>query len=262
MRLGSSVIAVMLAGLFGCGRQPTAATSEVNWLVMGTTASLKFADLQAKDALAPQTDAVKSIFNQVEALLSKFDEKSELNQLKLLTDEEILVKCSPLVRDCYSQAFKLRDLTSSRFNPRWQGKGTLDLGAIAKGFAVDLAASQVEPFVREQYGRALVDLGGNLKAVGGDWKVGILGTTEVLDLKAGEACATSGEYFRGSHIKDGRNGATLTDRVFSVTVVHPSSATLADGLSTVMFILGKEEGERFLAEHFPEARVIWSKKSK
>ena len=45
--------------------------------------------------------------------------------------------------------------------------------------------------------------------------------------------------------------------VHSVTVVHPSSAMLADGLSTVMFIFGREKGEAFLKKHYPEAKAVW-----
>ena len=32
---------------------------------------------------------------------------------------------------------------------------------------------------------------------------------------------------------------------------------IADGLSTTLFILGREAGERFLKEHYPDARVFW-----
>ena len=102
----------------------------------------------------------------------------------------------------------------------------------------------------------LIDLGGNLKAVKGDWTVGIK-DGESFVLHEGEACATSARYYRGSHIKDGRTGADVTNGVYSVTVVHPKSAMLADGLSTTLFILGREKGEAFLKKHYPEARAVW-----
>lgn len=71
------------------------------------------------------------------------------------------------------------------------------------------------------------------------------------------SCATSAEYFRGKHIKDGRTGRDADGGVCSVTVIHPQSAMLADGLSTVMFLMGRERGERFLRERYPEAKVVW-----
>ena len=102
----------------------------------------------------------------------------------------------------------------------------------------------------------LIDLGGNLKAVKGDWTVGIKGGGSFV-LREGEACATSARYYRGGHIKDGRTGAEITNGVYSVTVFHPKSAMLADGLSTTLFILGREKGEAFLKKHYSEARAVW-----
>ena len=49
----------------------------------------------------------------------------------------------------------------------------------------------------------------------------------------------------------------VTNGVYSVTVIHPKSAMLADGLSTTLFILGREKGEEFLKNHYPEARAVW-----
>ena len=109
----------------------------------------------------------------------------------------------------------------------------------------------------------LLDLGGNLKVVSGEWKTGIRdpfgtgGVARTLTLTNGMACATSGEYERGKHIHDGRTGAPVTNDVASVTVVHPASAMVADGLSTTLFILGREKGERFLRNHYPEAVAYW-----
>ncbi len=232
---------LLLAALAGCSRT---GVERVEWPVMGTVAAVQW---RAAETAAVDHASVRQVFARVEKLLNAHDPDSELNRLRELPDAEILQKCDPLVRPCYAAAFKLRDQTDRRFNPRWRGPGTMDLGAIAKGFAVDLAAG---------HGRMLVDLGGNLKACGGDWQVGILGGG-VFTLEAGAACATSARYFRGNHIKDGRDGGEIAAPPHSVTVVHPSSAMLADGLSTVMFLLGREKGEQFLRRHYPEARAIW-----
>lgn len=231
---------VVLMALAGCGRN--AEISRVAWPVMGTEAAVQWKGPQIdEDVIRAQR-----ILSDIERLLNAHNPDSELSKLATLPDGEILTRCDPSVRPCYETAFRLRNETGGLFNPRWRGPGTLDLGAIAKGFAVD----------RCELAHALVDLGGNLKAFGGPWRVGIAGG-ETFELQSGEACATSGEYYRGHHIRDGRSGAELTNTVYSVTVVHPTSAMLADGLSTVMFLMGRARGTSFLREHYPEARAYW-----
>ena len=120
----------------------------------------------------------------------------------------------------------------------------------------------------------LVDLGGNLRAVRGSWRTGVRnpfgdGLAAALVLADGESVATSGNYERFverdgkrySHILDGRTGEPVTG-VAGVTVVTPPTlgATLADGLSTTLFVLGPTEGARFLREHaetYGAAQVLW-----
>ena len=244
------VAALLALFLVGC---PRAKVERMEWTTMGTVAAVQCAGDADGRATARLRDGVKRTFATVEELLNAHDPQSELSRLAALPDEEILKKCNPLVRPCYAAAFRLRDETGGTFNPRWRGAKTMDLGAIAKGFAVDLA---VQGTHGAGVGRALVDLGGNLKSARGEWRVGIYDGGEFA-LREGEACATSAKYFRGDHIRDGRSGVTVTNAVRSVTVVHPTSAMLADGLSTVMFLLGEEAGERFLRERHPEARAIW-----
>jgi len=239
--------------LTGCCRQTI---ERVEWPVMGTLAAIQWRREQGRgkrDEEKGNREVVQAVFERVEKLLNAHDSESELNRLAKLSDGEILKKCDPLVRPCYEAAFRLREETGGRFNPRWRGEGTMDLGAIAKGFAVDLAG--------ESATNVLIDLGGNLKAVGGIWNVGILGGGE-FRLEAGAACATSAKYFRGDNIRDGRDGGSVSNAFVSVTVVHPTSAMLADGLSTVMFILGREEGGRFLKARYPEATAHWQEPSR
>lgn len=244
------VAALLLAA--GCGTG--ARIDAVEWTVMGTVAKVQTRGATDKAAV----QAVQAAFALVNDCLNAHDPGSELSRLAGLTDDEILAQCNPAMRPCYEAAFRLRDETGGRFNPRWRGEGTMDLGAIAKGFAVDLAAADCRGAAQD----LLIDLGGNLKSVRGRWRVGVYtptggAATGRLELAAGEGCATSAKYFRGEHIRDGLSGAAATNDVVSVTVWHPSSAMLADGLSTVMFLLGRAEGERFLAAHYPEARAIW-----
>lgn len=247
-----TALAALLLAVAGCGRRPP--VDAVEWTVMGTVARVQMRGPVDKAAVA----AVQDVFARVNRLLNAHDPDSELSRLAGLGDDEILARCDPEMRPCYAAAFRLRDETDGRFNPRWRGAGTMDLGGIAKGFAVDRAAAALAGTAQD----TLIDLGGNLKAVRGAWRVGIYtpagGTaTRLITLAPGESCATSATYFRGDHIRDGRTGAAAAPDATSVTVVHPASAMRADGLSTTLFLLGRTAGDAFLAAHDPDATALW-----
>ena len=144
---------------------------------------------------------------------------------------------------------------------------SIDLGGIAKGFAAD----EVKRILAENnVGSALVNLGGNVVAVGSrpdgrPWTVGIqnplaprgesIGCLSVRD----KTVVTSGcneRFFvrhgvRYHHILDPRTGKPAQDSILSVTAVCDCSAD-ADALTTALFILGPEKSfpliEKFGAE--------------
>lgn len=138
----------------------------------------------------------------------------------------------------------------------------VDLGAIAKGYAVDRA---LEHLRRGGATSARVDAGGNQgvfgpSPTGRPWRFGvkhpradgeILG---VLPLAAG-GISTSGDAERGfwhggvryGHILDPLSGWPVSG-MLSVTAVAPS-AEQADALSTTLYVLGVEKGMRLLAAH-------------
>ncbi len=68
----------------------------------------------------------------------------------------MLATCAAWTRPCYETAFALAKQTDGAFSPRWRGTSTLDLGAVAKGFAVDLAEKSVRNETRD--GDFLLDL--------------------------------------------------------------------------------------------------------
>lgn len=244
---------LLLPVLVGCSQRPI---ERVEWTTMGTVAAVQW-KADGHD-YRPAVETVKGVFSQVETLLNAHDPESELSRLATEDDATVLARCNRLVRPCYEAAFRLRDETGGVFNPRWRGRKTLDLGGIAKGYAVDLAAAALTNLPASA--EVLVDLGGNLKCVCGTWSTAIeSSSSENFDLRSGAACATSGEYYRGHHIKDGRTGGDIASTAYSVTVIHPDSAMLADGLSTVLFILGRDRGEVFLRRAYPTARAIWLK---
>lgn len=133
---------------------------------------------------------------------------------------------------------------------------TLDLGAVAKGLAVDTAARELQPF-----GDFAIDAGGDLylggmNPQGEPWSVGIrhpLRDSELIDTLrvSNHAVCTSGGYERPvagndgeHHILDPRTGAS-PQTVASATVIA-EGAMLADALATAAFVLGPDEGIRFL----------------
>jgi thiamine biosynthesis lipoprotein len=127
---------------------------------------------------------------------------------------------------------------------------TFDLGALAKGFAVDRLAALLDSM---GFPAHLVQAGGDMKCTGtkpeGDWNIGIrhprFPDSVGGSLRVGaSAISTSGDYercfFSGGkryhHILDPMTGEPARPQA-SVTILAPTSR-VADGLSTTLFILG------------------------
>ena len=237
---GFAYMFAALAILFGCERKPI---ERIEWTVMGTVAAAQTRGATAAES-ARIVHMAKDVFARVEKLLNAHDPSSELSRLAPLAEADILARCDAEMRPCYAAAFKLSRESGGAFNPRWRGADTIDLGAIAKGFALDLAAAEIRR--RPPAADVLLDLGGNLISVRGEWHAGIRSSDgrsigRMISLASGEAVATSAEYFRGKHIYDGRTHVPVTNGIKSVTV-HSTSAMTADGLSTAIFVLGPDEG--------------------
>jgi thiamine biosynthesis lipoprotein len=125
----------------------------------------------------------------------------------------------------------------------------LDLNAVAKGLAIDLAAHELAAFPD-----VCVEAGGDLFARGHNpngeaWHVGIqhphaegllARTLRITDA----AVCTSGDYERGQHVLDARTRQPVRD-LASLTVIAPT-AMAADGLSTAAMVLGRRRGLAFL----------------
>jgi thiamine biosynthesis lipoprotein len=156
--------------------------------------------------------------------------------------------------DSPGASFRDVELDFDRRRVRLRCPLLLDLGGVAKGLAVDLAARTLEPAAP-----CLVDAGGDLYLVGtparGEWHVGIAGGADrllgtVLCAAAAAVC-TSGPWFRpgrdgGHHLLDARTGRSA-DLALSATVIA-DTAMVADGASTAAFILGAGEGIALLSE--------------
>jgi len=243
------VFAAVIMLLAGC--RDNVEPWRVMWNTMGTVASIRTkgdGDCVKTGKLLAGTMAT---FKDVETLLNAHKSDSEISRLAALPDAEVLKSCANEMRPCYEAAFALMRESGGAFNPRWRGDSSLDLGSIAKGFAVDLACDAIASDAIEI--PCLVDLGGNVKSVRGSWRTGVKdpngeGFAAVVELQDGEALATSATYFRGAHIYDGRTNKPVENDVASVTVLC-RSAMWADGFSTTLFVLGVDEGRKFLDTH-------------
>lgn len=144
----------------------------------------------------------------------------------------------------------------------------LDLGGIAKGYALDEALAVLRDLGID---RALVDGGGDV-AVGepppgsAGWRVAVEGSASVTLILARAAVATSGDAYRGvtidgvrySHVVDPRTGLGVTSRI-TATVVAPTGMH-ADALASALCVLGTEAGLALIeTQAGVEARVVTGK---
>ncbi|WP_194830815.1 FAD:protein FMN transferase, partial [Pseudomonas aeruginosa] len=140
----------------------------------------------------------------------------------------------------------------------------LDFDSIAAGYTVDAVGERLKELGVRSY---LAEITGELKAEGRKpdgtpWRIAIEAPREgqrvaqqVLALD-GYGVSTSGDYRnyfeengqRYSHTFDPRTGAPIDHHLASVTVIDPSTRN-ADGLSTLLMVLGPEEGYRFAEKH-------------
>ena len=138
----------------------------------------------------------------------------------------------------------------------------IDLGAIAKGYAAD---EVVRVLSQAGVKHALINMGGNVIVIGSKpngqpWKIGIQDPrSDVLQQHiavvetANESVVSSGDYeryiedvykktgVRYHHIFDPSTGYPANKGLMAVTVVAEKSID-ADALSTVVFVMGADEG--------------------
>ncbi len=162
-------------------------------------------------------------------------------------------------------------LDSQRRLRRLHSGLTLDLSAIAKGYAVDQVVERLSSYGMKNL---LVEIGGEVRAIGRKhdgslWRVAIQmpkGIEKVLSSEEGggesfglwksisvidQAVATSGTYeHRDSkgrhHIIDPRTGFPTQNGVVSVTVIT-QSCMRADALATALVVMGVKEGLQLIS---------------
>jgi len=150
----------------------------------------------------------------------------------------------------------------------------IDLGAIAKGYAADLACDGIYYSVKG----VMVDIGGDIsirgrKPSGDPWLVAIADprdpekTLAELALTGDCGVATSGDYERYFEVDDERYSHIIDPRtglparwVVSTTVIAPT-ATLADALTTAVFVLGVSEGIALIDQLADTEVIIYTEES-
>lgn len=140
----------------------------------------------------------------------------------------------------------------------------VDFDSIAAGYAVDTIAARLEAMGIHDY---LAEATGELKASGNKldgspWRIALEEPRDdqqvaerVISID-GYGVSTSGDYRnyflqdgrRYSHTFDARSGAPVLHNLASVTVIHPSTL-MADGLSTLLLILGPERAWDYAEKH-------------
>lgn len=146
----------------------------------------------------------------------------------------------------------------------------IDFGGIAKGYT----SARVAQIMKEYHIKsAKLNLGGNVQTVGektdgSAWRIAIkspddtfpyLGVISVKD----KAVITSGGYERYfeengiiyHHIIDPKTGRPAQSGLCSVTIVC-EDGTLADGLSTALYVLGKDKAIAYWKEHKDEFEAV------
>ncbi|MBL7081207.1 MAG: FAD:protein FMN transferase [Candidatus Omnitrophica bacterium] len=143
----------------------------------------------------------------------------------------------------------------------------IDLGAIAKGFAVDCAIKKLK---EAGIVNALINAGGDIYCLGDrfgkPWRVKIRNTDTLLKLKD-KAVATSGgdeQYFsigkrRFCHILNPKTGMPVESEIRSVTVITDHCLT-ADALATVIFVKGLKEAQVLVDSFNAEAIIDYKTK--
>lgn len=196
---------------------------------MPVTVTVEDSSVKEKDLLE-----VFNYFKYIDQKFSTYKEESEITQINkgALSPS----KASKDMKLVLSLSEKTKLETFGFFDIRNQGK--LDPSGLVKGWAIFNAANLLKKFGFKKY---YVEAGGDIQAVGREWKVGIRNPfnqkqiIKVLKVK-NQGVATSGTYLRGAHIY---NPKGKLDKIISLTVIGPNVYE-ADRFATAAFAMGKK----------------------
>jgi thiamine biosynthesis lipoprotein len=199
--------------------------------------------------------AIDKELNRIDWIASSWKKESELSRYNQAANKEGFQISSDL-KWLIERSREIEQLTGGAFSIE-QDKGNLDLSGIAKGYAVD----RIAEYLAEDLGidSFLVDIGGEIKAKGinpkGEaWSVGIFippGHDAIKSPRVrlkDSSIATSGRYFKGSHITDPETGTVVANSLISVSIINASNTT-ADALATALYVMGSKKGLIWARDH-------------
>lgn len=273
---------VLILALFAClGCAPREITLTRSRLLMGhvpVNLSLRCPAAERERALA-ESEAAFRLAQEIEAKISEWQADSELSCLNrnagrgdcpLSETTRALLDLSIALSHKTDGAFDVRFASLSRAGQNGEirlagDRGSLlhpdtrlGVGAVGKGWIVDAMLDYLQS---RGYTAAIVDAGGDLRALGGPWKVAIqvpegapdriTAPREIRD----RALATSGLYEQGPHILDPKTRRPVARRgSVSVEAVRLAEA---DALATAFFVLGEAKSRACLPK-FPGVKMHWT----
>ncbi|MBQ6076249.1 MAG: FAD:protein FMN transferase [Lachnospiraceae bacterium] len=255
---------------YGCGQETLdglkAETERLEGLFSVTRPDSEIARLNAEGSIVPSAD-VRDAVGKALALAQESGGALDIALYPLLTEwgfttGQYQVPGAERIRELLAAA-DWRQIELSDAGLRIAPGMALDLGSLAKGYTADVLTKRLK---EAGVTSALLDLGGNIQAVGAkpdgsSWQIGIrdpqgeghLGVVSAADM----AVVTSGgyeRYFTGEdgrvywHILDPATGCPARSGLLSVTVIG-SEGWRCDGLSTALFVMGPEKAR----EHWRQA---------
>ena len=260
--------------------------TEVNIIVVGSNKETIRSAAQAGFKEISRIEDIMSAYkpNSELCLLNKAEEYESSRELlyvidrarytSVLSDGAFDITCKPLI-DLWHNARETnevpdtqnildalstvgyRNISVKNNNVKFNKAGMkIDLGALAKGYAVDMAMNIIKNY---DINGALVDAGGDIRAIGKRedgklWEIGIKHPRErnrIIELinLENSAVATSGDYERFfmlngkrySHVIDPRTGYPVDNQIVSVSVLSSDCLT-CDSLATAITVLGEKRG--------------------
>lgn len=175
----------------------------------------------------------------------------EVPPMKILTEANGHTDINSIVIDEENMTVEITDTKTS-----------IEVGAIAKGYAAEMVAAMLEGEGKSGY---VLDVGGNLRVIGtkkdgSGWTTGIRNPDTyaekpyiyTLELKNTSALVTSGSYERFYTVNGVRyhhiiSGETLMPENYYLSVsVKSASSALSDALSTAIFNMKPDEAKTFV----------------
>lgn len=228
-----------------------------------TTTFEVIADMPDREYARQAAGAVFRRIDQLENLLSKYNPGSDIGQVNLLKAGES-VRIGPEAIECIEIARWAFEVTGGLFDPtlgtgfQWlevdrenftvgwnsAGKGSLDLGGLGKGYALDNVTEILDDW---DVKKCVLNGGGStVLALGREWTLGVggpwgerVGLSEVT--LENQSLSGSGTEVKGAHIINPNTGKPAK-RHLAAWAIHPSAA-IADALSTAFMMMEKEKIE-------------------